>query len=310
MLPEQATGTASIIDQIFYAIIGLSALVTILFFLVVVWFVIRYRRRREGEKTGTITESHKLEIVWTVIPTIVFVAIALWGWSAYRTLEHPPADAYPIRVVGKQWAWVFSYTLDGKEIQTLGQLNVPINRPIVLEMTSLDVLHSFSVPAFRVKKDVVPGLKTQVWFTSNKLGSFQTYCTEFCGTAHSKMLATVNVMPEQQFERWLRDEAAASTTASPSVLGARLYEFKGCKSCHTLTGVDDVGPSFKGLVGKRREFEEGAPVEAADENYIRRSILDPKSQIVKGFKPKMNSFVGQMTDEEIHQITQFIKSLH
>ncbi|MEK6626960.1 MAG: cytochrome c oxidase subunit II, partial [Bdellovibrionota bacterium] len=287
MLPEQASTTAGLIDQIFYAIIGMSALVTILFVIVIVWFAIKYRRKREGQKTGTITGSHKLEIIWTVIPTIVFVAIAFYGWSAYRVLEHPPDNAYHIRVIAKQWAWIFNYTVDGKEVQTLGQLYVPINRPVVLDMTSLDVIHSFSVPAFRVKKDVVPGLRTKVWFTPNRPGAYQAYCTEFCGTAHSKMLATVQVVSEVEFEHWLQAEAATSTTASPSVLGAKLYEIKGCKSCHTLTGVDDVGPSFRGLFGKKREFEEGPPIEAADENYIRKSILDPKSQVVKGFKPKM-----------------------
>jgi len=309
MLPEQASTSGHYTDDIFYVLMGLSVISFIILIGVIIFFLIRYKRRKEGEKTGNFTESHAIEIFWIVIPTIVFVAIAIWGWQAYRVLEYPPKDAYVVQVTAKQWSWEFGHTYGDKEVKNTADLYVPVGRPVALEMTSLDVVHSFFVPAFRIKKDVVPGMKTRVWFEAKHTGDFDVYCTEFCGTAHSRMLAKIHVMEAGEFDSWLAQQASASTSESPAVKGAKLYESKGCNSCHTVDGEDDIGPSFKGIYGHSVKFSDGTSLAAVDDVYIRESILNPKAKIVEGYKPKMNSFEGQITEEEISYIIEYIKTL-
>lgn len=306
-LPDQASESAHLVDNIYNAIMLLSVVGFFGLVGVMVFFTIRYHRT-QNEKSAYIPHDSRLETLWTVIPTIIFVGIAIWGLVAYFAVHKVPEDAYKIKVTGKQWAWEFEYDYQGKKFSTMNTMYVPINVPVVLEMTSTDVIHSFFVPSFRVKRDVVPGMKTHVSFTANKLGDIRIYCAEFCGTAHSAMRGIVKVVSQKKFDRWARREAKEANITDPVELGARLYDRKGCASCHSIDGSRVVGPSFKGIWGRTQQFEDGSSL-VVDAEYIRESILAPQTRVVKGYPNSMNSFAGQLTEKEIDSIIEFFKTL-
>jgi cytochrome c oxidase subunit 2 len=259
-----------------------------------------------------------------------------WGYVVYNNMSQAPSNAMEIRVIGKQWAWDFQYD-DGRV--TNGEVFVPINTPVKLVMSSTDVLHSFFIPNFRIKQDVVPGMYTSVWFEAKIPGRHQVFCAEYCGNAHSQMLAHVVVLTPEQWKQWQRGKevgevphagvggmklAKADTDAGKTaegseaiqapkmsalaVQGEKLMSAKGCVACHTFTGETKIGPSYKGIWGHEVELEDGSKVKV-DENYIRESVFNPQAKIVKGFQPMMPPYQGQVTEEELNAIIAFIKSL-
>jgi cytochrome c oxidase subunit 2 len=308
-IPEAASNLASKVDGVLLLITIMSLVFFILITVVLVYFAIKYRRKREDEETPYITGSEPLEIIWTVIPSILLIVLFVYGYVVFKDMRTPPKDAVEINVQGKQWLWTFDY-YNGKK--TINELYVQYNRPVRLVMEAQDVLHSFFVPGFRVKQDLVPGRYTQLWFTPTKIGTFDIFCAEYCGTGHSAMLGKVVVLSPEAYEIWEKgvkvDEGVGVASLPPAELGEKIYKEKGCNACHSLDGSKIVGPSFKGIFGHSVELQDGSKVDV-DENYIRQSILEPQAQIVKGFAPVMPSFKGILSDEDVTALVAYIKTL-
>ena len=305
-LPEQAAENVHLVDDLYNFVTLLSIVGFFGLMGVMTYFIIRYHRS-QNDKSAYIPHNALAETLWTVIPTIIFLGIAFWGLWAYFEKERIPENAMEIGVVGKQWQWEFTYKKGNLEANVSDVLYVPVNTPVVLNMTSTDVLHSFFVPSFRIKRDTVPGMRTRVTFTATKKGDFKVYCTEFCGTAHSKMRATVRVVSEERFNRWLTREIKEANISDPVELGFRAFS-RNCSTCHSAGTDTIIGPGLEGLWEKKREFENADSV-VADAEYIRESILNPNAKVVKGFPAKMNSFSGLLTEKEIDNLIEYIKTL-
>lgn len=302
-LPEQASSIAADVDLIYNVVMWISIAASVAVLGTMLYFAFRYKRRGSNEHTPHIPGSHKVELVWTIIPAIVFLSIAAWGIVIYHDMDNPPDNAFAIHVTGKQWFWEFTY---GNGKKAVNELRVPVGRPIVMQMASNDVLHSFFVPSFRVKKDIVPGYRTQLWFTATKTGEFNLFCAEYCGTNHSGMLGKVIVMGQSQFDEWYSQVEAGQKT--PADLGADLFKSKGCFSCHSVDGSALVGPTLKGVVGRKSDLADGSSV-TADDNYIRDSLMNPTAKVVKGFPPVMPTFQGQLSEDEVTQLIEYLKTL-
>jgi cytochrome c oxidase subunit 2 len=269
---------------------------------ILIFFVIRYRRRTPYEIPRPIAGSHKLETLWTVIPFLI--AMTIFGWSAKVYFEQysPPENAMEVYVVGKQWMWKIQHSTGQREIN---ELHVPVGKKIKLIMTTEDVIHDFFLPAFRTKMDVVPGKYTVQWFEATKTGKFPIYCAEYCGMNHSGMIGTVTVMEPREFDNWL---SGNTSTTSPAVAGQELFQTLGCASCHGATGEGGRGPSLHGIYGAQTTLQGGQKI-TADEAYIRESILNPQAKLVDGFGPIMPTFQGQVSEEQLVQLIAYIKSL-
>jgi cytochrome c oxidase subunit 2 len=229
------------------------------------------------------------------------MVIFAWGASLFFTISRPPAGALEIQVVGKQWMWKFQHPDGQREIN---ELHVPVGRPVKLTMASEDVIHSFFVPAFRVKMDVVPGRTTTTWFEATKPGVYHLFCAEYCGTKHSGMIGRVVVLEPVQYQQWLSGGAIGEP---PALAGEKLFRNLGCNACHR-PGPGGLGPSLEGLFGTSRELQTGDTV-MADEDYLRESILNPNARIVAGYQPIMPPFQGRITEEGLLQLIAYIKSL-
>ncbi len=303
MLPEAASSYAPAVDRVFWVIFGLSAFFFLLIVVLLVVFVLRYRNNRD---VLPVFESVQLEIAWTVVPLILVIGIFYLGWKAFALQRAVPDRAFELQVTARQWLWEFR-TPDGQV--SVNRVVIPADTPVKVILSSSDVIHSFYVPAFRVKMDAVPGRYTYVWFRA-KPGTYTVLCTEYCGAAHSRMLATLVVVPKEEYEKRKQPSAvpAVATARDPVAWGRELYETKGCNACHTLDGTPRVGPSLKGLFGHEVRLRDGRTV-VADENYIRRSILDPTADVVEGFNPVMPPFAGLLSEDEINALIAFIKSL-
>lgn len=322
MLP-QASEQAIPFDSLFDFILITCIISFVLIVFGKLFFLIRFRRRKRPEHlTPYITGHTKTELGVAFLLLIWVMVIFYWGWIEYRNLKNPPANAYEINVIGKQWLWEIQYA-NGRTLTN--ELVVPRGKPVSLILTSADVIHSFFVPDFRVKQDAVPGMYTNLWFTATQTGNYQVFCAEYCGTAHSKMLATVRVIEPEDFEAWeeghLELEALAppADRAAPAQAvaarleplaerGKTLFAAKGCNACHSVDGGPMIGPTLLGIVGHEVELSDGVKVKV-DENYIRESIVDPNARIVKGFSPMMPTYKGQLSDEEMNSLIAYIKSL-
>lgn len=304
-LPRQGTALAGQVDGIFNFLLWLSLFFFTLIVGLMVIFVVRYRQRRHGElASSTVSHNNALELTWTLVPVLLVIVIFFVGFRAYLKLSVPPADAYEVLVTGQKWNWQFTYPNGYRD----PQLHVPVDKPIRLVMTSQDVIHSFYVPDFRVKHDVVPGRYTKVWFDPDQPGEHYILCAEFCGTGHSDMVSKVIVHPAGEFETWLAEAGGALDKLPPAEAGERLTKSLGCNACHSVDGSRLVGPSYKGLFGSPRRLKGGASV-IADENYLRASMLDPQGQVVEGFEPVMPTFQGRVSEKEIGMIIEYLKTL-
>jgi len=306
LFPESASTTAGQVDALFFFLVGVSAFFAVLIAVLVVWLAIRYRRR-DPESVGTAVHGMlSLEIVWTAIPFALAMVMFFWGAHVYVGMARPPDDAHEIFVVGKQWMWKLQH-LEGR--REINELHVPVGQPIKLTMTSEDVIHSFFVPAFRIKSDVVPGRYSTAWFEATKTGEFHLFCAEYCGTEHSQMIGRVVVMDRADFQDWLGGESGQAGGAPVSLadVGGKLFAQKGCASCHKDT-AGAMGPSLNGLFGTQVKLADGGTV-LADTGYVRESILSPQAKLVGGYGPIMPTFQGQLDEEEVVALVQYIRSL-
>lgn len=320
-LPIQGSDVAVAWDNLYVFLFWLSVFFFVLVVGGMIYLVIVYRKK-PGQKTKYIVDNHALEAFWTVIPTLMLLAIFAWGWKVYTQMVRPPENAMQINVIAKQWMWNFQYE-DGKLLTN--EVYVPINQPVKFLMSSEDVIHSFFVPNFRVKSDVVPGMYTTVWFEAKVPGEHQIYCTEYCGASHSLMLAKVYALEPEKWEAWKRGKevqvtgkianagapAGGTLTAAESLVdkGKKLVEVKGCLACHSTDGTArPTGPTWKGVYGHEVELADGTKV-TADDNYIRESILNPTSKVVKGFPPVMPPYQGLLTEAELGSVMAYVKSL-
>ena len=305
MLPPQRSTIAEGTDALFNFITVTSVILLIGITIAIIYFAWKYRRRSENDVTPVITHNNFLEITWSVIPLILVLIVFGWGLSGYVNLTTPPDDAYEIRVVGKSWLWEFHYETGHVSVN---ELHVPVNRPVKLVMISDDVLHSFYIPDYRVKMDVLPNRYTSLWFEATEVGESVIFCTEYCGSAHSNMLATAFVHPQEDFETWLEIAGSADDDMDPVELGEQLVTRNACNTCHSSDGSRLQGPSFLELFGAERIMEDGEVV-TADENYIRESILEPNARITRGYQPVMPSYAGTLNDRQIDAIIEYIKTL-
>ncbi|MBI4510427.1 MAG: cytochrome c oxidase subunit II [Deltaproteobacteria bacterium] len=301
-LPKQASTLAKDIDAGWDA----AMLVSIIFFVLVVglaaYFLVRYKRRSASDVTSEVDHSTKLELTWSVIPLGIVIALFFIGLKGYVNAAVAPAEAYEINVTAAQWSWSFSYP-NGT---ISDELHVPKGRPVRLIMSSTDVVHSFYIPEFRVKSDIIPGQYTTVWFEATEAKETTLFCTEYCGKAHSNMLAKVVIDEEEKFNEWV-ESGGGTKEVSPAELGKSLHESR-CAPCHTIDGTRTIGPSFKGLFGREEALADGSKV-MVDENYLRESILEPTKKVVQGYPAAMPTFSGMLTDKQIDALIAFIKTL-
>jgi cytochrome c oxidase subunit 2 len=302
-LPEGASALTPEWDGLFYFVYYVSLIIFVGVVAAMIYFAFVYRRRRPDERPAFVKDNKMVEMASVVIPTILVLIVFTWGFKTYVRMNVAPPDAYQIQVRGQQWSWTFEYP---NGTQSVGEAHVPVDRPVRFVMSSTDVIHSFFVPAFRVKMDVLPNRYTSVWFHATKTGEYQAFCTEYCGTAHSNMLAKVVVESEADFQKWLQE--SQSTDLTPVERGEQLYKQQTCNACHSIDGSPGVGPTFKGLFGKEESLEGGGTV-TVDENYLRESILNPAAKVVKGFSPIMPASYGGLPAEDIDALVAYIKSL-
>lgn len=297
--PESASTTAGRVDALYLFLVLVSTIMTALIFITLMIFAVKFRRRR-GQSAEQIEGSNILELTWSLIPFGVFMAFFVWGAVIYFQERTPPQDATEVYTVAKQWMWKFEHIEGQREIN---ELHVPVSRDVKLIMTSQDVIHSFYVPAFRIKQDVLPGRYTTMWFHATKPGTYHVFCAEYCGTQHSGMIGSVVVMEPRDYEAWM----SGGGSQPLAVTGQQLFSELGCITCHR-SDTQGRGPNLVGVYGKPVLLEDGRSV-MADENYIRESILDPGAKIVKGFKPVMPTFQGQVSDEQLSALVAYVKSL-
>ncbi len=299
--PTGASTHALPVDLIYIFLVVLSVVMTLAIFVVIAFFGLQYRRR-PGVEAHHIEGSLILEIAWSVIPLGIFMVIFAWGAVIYFHQRTPPQDSTEIYVVGKQWMWKIEHAEGQREIN---ELHVPVDRDVKLIMTSQDVIHSFFIPEFRVKQDVVPGRYTTLWFRATMPGTFHLFCTQYCGTEHSAMIGQVVVMNPVDYQNWM---SGGPATGSLAQTGQTLFTQLGCVTCHR-SDVQGRGPNLTGVFGKPVQLEDGRTV-TADENYVRESILVPAAKVVSGFKPIMPSFQGQVSEEQLNALVAYVKSLN
>jgi len=318
LFPEQASTLAPSVDMLYLFLIGVSLFFGLLIAGLLIVFAIRYRRRAGDPIPEPIHGSTALELTWTIIPFGIAMVIFFWGAVLFFEMARPPDNAHEVFVVGKQWMWKLQH-LEGR--REINELHVPIGQAVKLTMTSEDVIHAFYVPAFRMKADVVPGRYTTTWFQATKLGEFHLFCAEYCGTEHSGMIGRIVVMEPADYQAWLSESAPVPTTLvagaaaagvqtaalSPVPAGEVLFNQKACATCHQPQG-GALGPSLVGVYGKRVALQDGHEV-VADDGYLRESILNPTAKLVAGFQPVMPTFQGQLDEEQVMHLIQYIKSL-
>jgi cytochrome c oxidase subunit 2 len=300
LFPEQASAHAEQVDSLFFFLLLVSGFFIALLAGLNFYFAVKYRRRSDADRPAPVAASIKLELAWTFIPLAIALFIFLWGAQLYFSWARPPDNCLEIYVVGKQWMWKFQHPRGQRAIN---ELHVPLNQPVKLTMISQDVIHSFFVPAFRIHQDVLPERYTTVWFQATRPGKYHLFCSQYCGTDHSKMIGTVVVMEKDAFQTWLDAGGDGSMAAE----GRKLFQKLQCVTCHSADARARA-PVLEDLYGTTVHLQDGRTVQAEDA-YIRESILYPDAKIVAGFQPLMPSYKGEIDEEEIAQLTAFIKSL-
>ncbi len=303
IFPVRASTTAGEVDALYGFLLVVGIGMTALIFLAVFIFAIKYRRKGPDDRPKAIHGSIPLEITWSVIPLLIMMVMFAWGTKLYFQNYTPPRkDTLDIYITGKQWMWKVQYPGGQHEID---ELHVPTGRPVKLTLASEDVIHSFYIPAFRLKHDVVPGSYQTYWFEATKTGRYHIFCAEYCGTNHSEMTGWVTVMDPASYQTWL---SSGTTGTSMAEQGQNLFQQYGCATCHLLD-TQGRSPSLRNVFGHPVQLEDGRTV-LADEGYVRESILNPNAKIVKGYKRDiMPVFQGQISEEGLLQLTVYIKSL-
>jgi cytochrome c oxidase subunit II len=306
-MPEQGTAISTKIDNLYGFLIVVSFISCAILIGGMIYFAIKYKRKTANDKTAYITHDTRLEVLWSVIPLIIFLMVFAWGWIIYHDMRTMPENALEVQVTGRQWAWSIEY----KNGVRSTELVVPIRRDVKLILTSEDVIHSFYIPSFRIKQDAVPGRYTSLWFRAEKLGEFYVFCTEYCGTSHSGMRSKVKVVTQEEFDRWLTEESEVGTLPLAQQ-GAKIFQTRACASCHNVdTAAVKIGPSLYQRWGKEANVDGGTLIKF-DENYFRESVMYPQAHIATGFpKPSpMPSFQGQLSESQLAALIEYIKSLN
>lgn len=303
MDPTRFISTTEAIDPVFMFIFGACLVLLLGITAAMVYFVLRYHRSRVPQPTSQVASSLWLEIVWTLLPTILVMAMFWYGWKEYLVLRTVPKGAMEVTATARMWSWSFAYangTVSPK-------LYVPVGRPVKVNLVSQDVIHGFFLPAFRVKRDVVPGMPNYAWFVADKPGTYDLFCSQYCGKGHSAMITTVEALPVKAFEEWLEHAAGGGKTR---IDGMKLAREKGCLGCHSLDGSPGVGPSFKGIMGRRETIvTKGAErTITVDEAYLRRSIQEPLADVVKGFQPIMPAY-ADLSKDELNALVEFLEGI-
>jgi cytochrome c oxidase subunit II len=303
-MPRQSSTLAPHMDDLFYAIFYICLFFLVLVTAVLLIFIWKYRARPGHDVEASPHHNFALEVTWSVLPLFLVIVIFWIGYKGYLDLITPPPNAMEVAVTGTQWKWFFTYP-DG---MVAPELHAPAATPVVLTMTSEDVLHAMFIPDFRIKQDVVPGRYTKVWFEAPQPGEHDLYCAEYCGTSHSDMITKAIIHEPGGFEKWQAAERERYEQMPPVELGRITYESMGCKQCHTIDGTASTGPTLKGVFGHDVKLADGSTV-LADENYIRESVLEPQAKVVAGFDPVMPTFKGKLSDKRITGIIEYLKTL-
>jgi cytochrome c oxidase subunit II len=304
LFPEQASTVAGQVDALYFFLVLITVFFTVLVAALVTFFAIKYRRRSETEVPPETVESPLLEITWIVIPLAISLVIFLWGAKVFFTIATPPKETMNIYVTGKQWMWKLQHVNGTRE---MNELHIPVGRPVKLIMSSEDVIHSFYIPAFRIKGDVMPGNYTKIWFQASKPGTYQLFCAEFCGTRHSNMIGKIVVMEQADFEKWLNNTKVNENTLAAA--GSKLFQSLACNSCHNATSGSALrGPDLEGLFGKQVQLQDGSTA-TVDELYLREAIMNPNARIAQGFPANMPTFKGVIADEQLLELVAYLKTL-
>jgi cytochrome c oxidase subunit 2 len=305
LLPNEDSSYATSVDAIFVSLLLLCSVITLAVFAVIIWFCIRYRKGSTADRTHYPSEGQQvgIELTWIVIPLIIFIGLFIWAGNVYYRMFSPPADGLAIYVIGKQWMWKIEHPGGQREIN---ELHIPIDRNIVLTLTSQDVIHDFDVPAFRIKHDVLPGRYIRMWFKATKPGTYHLFCGQYCGDFHSQMIGRVIAMTDVDYEAWLQNAGSQSTPETLVAEGSRYFHSLGCAGCHEGSPVVHA-PSLNGLYGQPVPLQSGQIV-VADDDYLRDSILQPSKNVPAGYQPIMPSFQGLLSEEQVIALIAYIKS--
>lgn len=300
LFPEQASTVAPLVDGLYLGLVAITGAVSLLVWIVIFYFAIKYRRRPDNELAQEQEPPAALELTWIVVPTIIFLIIFVAGAWVFFRINRVPANALEVYATGRQWMWKFQHPTGQREINSL---HVPVGRPVKITMASEDVIHSLWFPSFRVKMDVLPNRFRTMWFEATKTGSYHIFCAEYCGTKHSAMIGTVVVMEPTEYQRWL----AGGSEGSLASQGEKLFAKYACNTCHMDT-ASGRGPVLAGMYGKTRPLVSGQSV-VFDDNYIRESILNPTAKIAAGFQPLMPVFQGQVSEDDLIRLLSYVKTI-
>jgi cytochrome c oxidase subunit II len=304
VISDLSTSSAHV-DSVFYFILICSIILLLGITITMIYFTIRYNRNR-NPVASNIDGNVTLEIIWTAIPTILVLTMFYYGWAGFAAMRSVPPGAIPVNVIGKMWEWHFIYE-NGKESSILV---APVNRPVVLHLRSLDVIHSFYIPAFKIKEDAVPGFQNYLWFEAKKKGAYDVLCAQYCGLKHSEMLARILIVEEREYKEWLdtKEKEIAGSRRHPAFT---IMMERGCTKCHTSDGSDLSGASFKGMFGKSESVLSGGTHQkiVVDETYIRKKILNPTLRVVEGRRNIMPPPAPDLTEDEIKAMIDYIRSL-
>jgi cytochrome c oxidase subunit 2 len=304
LFPDSASTLSGEVDRLFIAWSAISVFFSLLIAGLILYFMVRYRRRHAEDVGANERAAMWLEVGWSVVPLLIMLAMFVWGTRVFFRIFRPPADAVELYAHGKQWMWKVQHPGGQREINTM---HVPVGRPIRVTLASQDVIHSFFIPAFRIKQDAVPGRFTALWFEATKPGVYHLFCAEYCGTEHSRMIGSVVAMEPRDYESWLAGGAAGKSMAAS---GAELFQALACVTCHRAASAGRIarGPVLDGLYNSQVKLANGRTL-TADDNYLRESILTPAARLVAGWDPLMPTFQGQVSEEQLTELIAYIRSL-
>jgi len=310
--PQNASNFVAGVDLAFLIILGVAFFFLVLLTTIMIIFIRKYRRDRHPNPEQN-EGSNRLELLWTVIPTLLVLVMFYFGWMGWKPMKNPPKEARHVKAIARMWQFKFEYE-NGKITDSL---YVPVGEPVILDLVALDVIHSLYIPSFRIKEDMVPGRVKQMWFTPGRIGAYDLFCAEYCGLQHSYMYTGVKVMPKEEFDDWIADTTAMApvvqASLTPADQGYQLLVKNGCNACHSTDGSKLVGPSYLGSWGKMHTVVTAGKEQEVmmDEEYVVRSIFDPNYDVVKGYnKGLMLSYKGQVTEDEARLIAAYIKALN